>query len=172
MAQLTVALHDADRTPPRIGVTFLSGDEIGFAKVLLCVVLLWIAIWWLLAGLGGWPIYDDQFYAKPIAFWTADGRWQAVRQYGALTASSIGHIFLGAIAHSTGPFDYRTLFLSAAAREATFDFSMSYYSPVTWVDSTVQVRPSKLRGASAPQPISTRAMYVIHSFIILVCSWR
>lgn len=70
------------------------------------------------AGLGGWPINDDPFYAKPLAIWSESGRWQPVRQNGRLTASSVAHVLSGGLAVSRGRFSYRGLYLVCIAQQA------------------------------------------------------
>ena len=81
-----------------------------------CVALPWVVTWFALADLGGWPLNDDPFYAKPLALWVAHGEWQWVRQYGALTASSVAHVLTGALVVSENSVEYRWLFLVCIAQ--------------------------------------------------------
>lgn len=70
-----------------------------------------LAAWIVLSGLGGWPQNDDPFYGRPVKFYVDEARFQLVRQYGELTASSLGHIASGAAFCSLTDFSYRNLFL-------------------------------------------------------------
>ncbi|MCC6511959.1 MAG: glycosyltransferase family 39 protein [Pirellulaceae bacterium] len=78
----------------------------------------WLALWYWFSELGGWPLNDDPFYAKPLAFWASDGRWQLVRQYDELTASSVAHIVTGGLAVWGRDFGYRALFLVCLLQQA------------------------------------------------------
>jgi hypothetical protein len=77
-----------------------------------------LVVWFAFAPLGGWPLNDDPFYAKPIAFWAAGEGLLWVRQQGALTASSAAHVFTGLLGSSNQEFSYRTLFLVCIAQQA------------------------------------------------------
>ena len=84
----------------------------------ICAAIPWIAAWIWFADLAGWPSNDDPFYAKPLALWVERGQWQWVRQYGQLTASSVAHVFAGALATVGDAFSYRALFLVCIAQQA------------------------------------------------------
>ena len=94
---------------------------IGLAAALLVwggMAMPMLIVWLAFVQLGGWPLNDDPFYAKPIAFWSAGDGLHWVRQGGALTASSVAHVFtglLGAIGHK---FSYRPLFLICIAQQS------------------------------------------------------
>ncbi len=87
----------------------------------------WLIAWSCLAHLSGWPLNDDPFYAKPLAFWADEGRIQAVRQYGYLTASSVAHTLMGAVGLIDG-FGYRQLYLVCIAQQALGACAIYYFA--------------------------------------------
>jgi hypothetical protein len=51
-----------------------------------------LLVWLAFEGLGGWPLNDDPYYAKPLFNWFSQGQWTPVKQKGELTASSLAHL--------------------------------------------------------------------------------
>lgn len=98
----------------RSGIRFLPTLVIGG----IVAALPWLIPWFGFAGLGGWPSNDDPYYAKPLANWAEDGQWQWVRQYGALTASSVAHVFAGLVTTLGDSFSYRSLYLICIFQQA------------------------------------------------------
>lgn len=78
----------------------------------------WGVLWWCLSEFHGWPLNDDPFYAKPLAFWSTDGQLLWVRQYGELTASSVTHVLTGLLGTSRREFSYRPLFVVCIFQQA------------------------------------------------------
>lgn len=78
----------------------------------------WMLVWLAFSELGGWPLNDDPFYAKPLSIWSAEGEWKTVKQIGELTASSVAHQITGALATQRGDFSYRSLFLVCIAQQS------------------------------------------------------
>ena len=65
---------------------------------------------WMFSGIEAWPQNDDPFYGRPVQFFAEEGRVQLVKQYGQLTASSVGHIAPAALWCSWFGFSYQQLF--------------------------------------------------------------
>jgi len=111
----------------------LSGRTLVVWAVLwLIVASPWLAAWLAFANLGGWPSNDDPFYAKPIELWSKQGRWNWVSQYGALTASSVAHVAVGALATIGHPFAYRPLFLAVIAQQSLGTLSLICLTRGCW----------------------------------------
>ncbi|MBI2480782.1 MAG: hypothetical protein HYV60_19790 [Planctomycetia bacterium] len=62
--------------------------------------------------LEGFPQNDDPFYGRPVQIWVEEHSFQLIRQHGALSASSLGHIALGALVCGARGFSYQNLFLA------------------------------------------------------------
>lgn len=117
-----------------------------------------IALWYLFAPLSGWPLNDDPFYAKPLATWSQTGQIQFVRQYGYLTASSVAHIFTGAVATSVG-FHYRSLYLVCIAQQALGAAAL------VWFARRLQLSPSI--AAMAAACFGSYPLYFGHAFTFM-----
>ncbi len=83
-----------------------------------CMAVPFLAVWVVFAEYGGWPLNDDPFYAKPIAFWAVGDGFQWVRQGGELTASSVAHVVTGMLAVIGREFAFRPLFLVCIAQQS------------------------------------------------------
>lgn len=92
----------------------------GLAAILVwgCMAMPMLFVWLAFSQLGGWPLNDDPFYAKPLAFWSAGDGLHWVRQGGALTASSVAHVMAGMLGAISPEFSYRPLFLICIAQQS------------------------------------------------------
>ncbi len=91
---------------------------VGVAWVWGCMAVPLLAVWFAFIDLGGWPLNDDPFYAKPVAYWAAGNGIQWARQGGALTASSVTHVLTGMLSVIGREFSYRPLFLVCIAQQS------------------------------------------------------
>ena len=91
---------------------------VGVAWVWGCMAVPLLAVWFAFIDLGGWPLNDDPFYAKPVAYWAAGNGFQWARQGGALTASSVTHVLTGMLSVIGREFSYRPLFLVCIVQQS------------------------------------------------------
>ncbi len=64
-----------------------------------------------------WPANDDPFYIKPVEHWSKTGELKVARQYGALTATAIGHLVAGGAVVAILGYSISNLFLACLLQQ-------------------------------------------------------